>query len=67
MQKIEKEVRKAVKEASHGRDMQRVSSMEKSLQQFKEMVRDGYAQPRGYTLQTIDSCAHNSSVGFNVL
>lgn len=67
MQKIDKEVKKALKESSRGRDMQSVSSMEKSLEKFKEMIRDGYAQPRGYNLQTIDSCAHTSTIGFNVL
>lgn len=66
MQTIESKVKNAIKKTSRGRDSNELSSLEASLREFKALVESGVAQPRGYTLHTIDCSLHSSSVEFNV-
>lgn len=66
MQTLEVEIKKAVKNASKMMDQQSISAMEQSIREFEVLVQEGYAQPRGYNLQTIDSSMCSNDVGFNV-
>ena len=66
MQTLEVEIKEAVKNASKMMDQQSISAMEQSVREFEVLVQEGYAQPRGYNLQTIDSSMCSNDVGFNV-
>lgn len=54
MDSIEKNIAGALKQAERTADKEVISSMEKVVSDFHEMVNQGIAQPRGYRLQTID-------------
>ena len=66
MQTLDVKVKEAVKNVSKMMDQQSLSSMEQSIRDFEVLVQEGYAQPRGYNLQTIDSSMCSNDVGFNV-
>lgn len=66
MQTLEVEIKETVKNASKMMDQQSISAMEQSIREFEVLVQEGYAQPRGYNLQTIDSSMCSNDVGFNV-
>ena len=66
MQTLEVEIKEAVKNASKMMDQQSISAMEQSVREFEVLVQEGYAQPRGYNLQKIDSSMCSNDVGFNV-
>lgn len=55
MDSIEKHVSEVLTQAERSTDKRVISSMEKAVSDFNEMVNQGIAQPRGYRLQTIDS------------
>lgn len=55
MDSIEKNVAEALKKAEQTTNKEVISSMEKVVSDFHEMVNQGIAQPRGYRLQTIES------------
>lgn len=65
MDSIDKSVSEALKHAEKTTDKDVISSLEKSVSDFHEMVNQGIAQPRGYRLQTIDSSS-SSVIMFNV-
>lgn len=65
MDSIDKSVSEALKHAEKTTDKDVISSLEKSVSDFLEMVNQGIAQPRGYRLQTIDS-SPSSVIMFNV-
>ena len=65
MDSIDKSVSDALQQAEKTTDREVISSLEKSVADFHEMVNQGIAQPRGYQLQTIDS-GSSSTIMFNV-
>lgn len=65
MDSIDKSVSDALQQAEKTTDRDVISSLEKSVADFHEMVNQGIAQPRGYRLQTIDS-GSSSTIMFNV-
>lgn len=65
MDSIDKSVSDALQQAEKTTDREVISSLEKSVADFHEMVNQGIAQPRGYRLQTIDS-GSSSTIMFNV-
>lgn len=65
MDSIENNVAEALKQAEKSTNREVISSMEKVVSEFHEMINQGIAQPRGYRLETIDS-GTSSVIMFNV-